>query len=129
MVPPNVGPPPDPIITTIATGDALVNTSVPETTYVAELQGVVLGRRAESIYEENATISQSGPIFNEDALAIAPESWTFSSTGEDAVLIPFSIFETFGGEIMLRGAKDHFINEFPPTFGEHVTPPVIIGSI
>lgn len=60
----------------------------------------------------------------------APEAFSYAQyDSEDPIKPPFSLFEAFGGELMIRGAEDHFISGFPSAFGSKLTPPVLVGSI
>ena len=94
-----------------------------------DIKSVTVGRTLSNRYKEDS--SGSGDSYPSAAdPAGAPEGLAYSTYDpEEGIKAPFSIFEAFGGEMMVRGAENHFLNDFPELFGEEDYPPVLIGSI
>lgn len=94
-----------------------------------DIKSVTVGRTLSTRYKEDS--SGSGDSYPSTANpAGAPEGLAYSTYDpEEGTKAPFSIFEAFGGEMMVRGAENHFLNDFPELFGEEDYPPVLIGSI
>jgi hypothetical protein len=124
--PPNA--PAGEITTSIGAGDPASHTFDTETEYYSELNCYVLGRDSSRYYSEAATISDTDPLV--DSGGVGVEAWAYGGlNSEQGVADPLSIWEAFGGEMMIRGAEDHFLNDFPSDFGDEQTPPVLLGSI
>jgi hypothetical protein len=129
--PPDVnGTASDPCVTTIATGDSVFTLDTTTEQYGVSLACFAFGRTGRAVYSEDVEINQDTPITSSVILEQAPESGTYSNTEVGAdVLMPCSLFEAFGGELMLRGYEPHFSNDFPPGFGDITIPPLLVGSI
>lgn len=81
-------------------------------------------------YTENVKADHQSDLPTRDDPKGAPEGLSYSQYDSDnPTRLPFSIFEAFGGEMMIRAEQDHFISGFPSAFGSKLTPPVIVGSI
>ena len=126
--PSNASLPPSSVAT--GRGQADYNVVTTSETFVDyDIKSVTVGRTLSTRYKEDSSGSGDSHPSAADP-AGAPEGLAYSTYNpEEGTKAPFSIFEAFGGEMMVRGAKNHFLNDFPALFGEEDYPPVLIGSI
>lgn len=104
-------------------------TTTSETLHPYDIESFLVGRNSESSFSEASNgIDEAPPTVDDPRGAI--EGLVYANYDTlDPTKPALSIFEALGGEMMVRGREDHFMNGFPEGFGNELYPPVLIGSI